>query len=389
MSNLNSRRHVPLHATSATAAPVAPAVPAEPKRSPLPAPSPLRAMLNDEMPVLDFVLPGLLRGTVGAFIGPGGVGKSFWAMQFAISIAAGVDLIGLKPSKGSVLYLSGEDADVVHAQRMRAMTAGAPKGFDLSASLDLRTTQEQPVDVMDDETFEALVAAGKGRDLVVFDTLTRFHNLDENSARDMKMLMARLERIASRSGAAVVYLHHTGKAAVLNGMVAVQQAARGSSVLVDNARWSCFLATMTESEAKRYNVPAEQREQYVRWNISKQNYGERVPDVWYQRMAGGVLRTHTEPWKRLSPLNELTRLPTDPQGRPLAHMPLGASLRPLKVVPPAAPADHNTVIARGINGDSTQAERAQHATAMAAASGRAMTEHPSPPSATNAFNNKW
>lgn len=363
----------------------------QPKRSALPAPSPLRAMLNDVPPVLDFILPGLLRGTVGAFIGPGGVGKSFWAMQLAISIAAGVDLVGLKPKKGSVLYLTGEDSDAIQAQRLRAMTAGAPKGLDLSASLDLRTTQEQPVDVMEDDAFEELVAAGTGKDLVVFDTLTRFHNLDENSSREMKLLMARLEQLARKTGAAVLYLHHTGKAAVLNGQVAMQQAARGSSVLVDNARWSCFLATMTEGEAKRFNVLPEHREMFLRWNISKQNYGERITDVWYQRCAGGVLRTHAEGWKPASPLSELTRLPVDPSGRTLSHV-AGRSNRSLKVVPAAAPAgpDHNAVIARGVSGDSSQAERREHATAMAAATGRTRTpELHTPPSATNAFGNKW
>jgi hypothetical protein len=37
---------------------------------------------------LDFVLPGLLVGTVGMIAVPGGTGKTFWMLQIAIRIAS-------------------------------------------------------------------------------------------------------------------------------------------------------------------------------------------------------------------------------------------------------------------------------------------------------------
>ncbi|EQD50823.1 hypothetical protein B2A_07170, partial [mine drainage metagenome] len=37
-------------------------------------------------PDLDFVLPGLLRGTVGLIVGQGAVGKSFW--RFSLQSAS-------------------------------------------------------------------------------------------------------------------------------------------------------------------------------------------------------------------------------------------------------------------------------------------------------------
>jgi RecA-family ATPase len=124
---------------------------------------------------------------------------------------------------------------------------------------------------------------------VVLDTLTRFHKLDENSAQDMGRLLSQLERLAAESGASVLFLHHTSKSAVVNGQATLQQAARGSSVLVDNARWSAFLAPMTEQDARSFGVPAAERANYVRWNISKQNYGAPLADIWYRRDEGGVL----------------------------------------------------------------------------------------------------
>lgn len=246
-------------------------------------------LLTGEIAPLDFVLPGLVRGTVGAIIGPGGVGKSYWAMQLCLSIASGVDLTGLAPKVGRAIYFSAEDPEQIHAQRLRDMTRQAPSRVVLGQALDLRLLMNLGVDLMDAGWFDQLLGEAQGRELVVFDTLTRFHNLDENSALDMKRLMAQLERLAENSGAAVLFLHHTSKAAAVAGLGGTQQAARGSSVLVDNARWACFLAGMTQQEAKIKQVSQEDRSSFVRWNISKQNYGCAVPDVWYQRVEGGVL----------------------------------------------------------------------------------------------------
>ena len=58
--------------------------------------TPLHIMsaFQTEPPALDFVIPGFLSGTVGALYSPGGVGKSFLALEIAASVA-GVDLLGL------------------------------------------------------------------------------------------------------------------------------------------------------------------------------------------------------------------------------------------------------------------------------------------------------
>lgn len=364
-------------------------MPSRAKRFTLPDAAPITSMLTEPAKPLSFVLPGLLRATVGAVIGMGGVGKSIWAMQLAVTIAAGVDLVGLKPAKGRVLYLSAEDAEHVHAQRLKDMTAGAPKGLDLSAKLDLRVLDEK-VDVMVEEWLSVLVSAAKGFDLVVLDTLTRFHSLDENSTKDMVSLMEQLERLARLSGAAVIYLHHTNKGAINAGLAGSQQAARGSSVLVDNARWSCFLAAMTPAEARKFDVPEDLIATYVRWNISKQNYAAAIPDVWYHRGAGGILRHSSFPMGK-TPFKELVATPTDAGGKTIRHLRTKASGLP-KVI---RGDDPDSVIARGLHADSTMEERAAHARAMDLTANRGQKQLPTPPSSTrlpsanNAYNGNW
>lgn len=250
----------------------------------------LKSLLAKPPAPLDFVLPGFVRATVGALVSPGGVGKSFWALEAAVAISAGPkgDLTGLTPAEGRVLVLSKEDPLEVLEHRMHALAKALPKAVSY-ANVDYRSCVGLDIDVMAEDWFTQLSAAAKGTRLVILDTLTRFHKLDENSAQDMGALLSQLERLAAVSGASVLFIHHTSKSSALNGQATMQQAARGSSVLVDNARWSAFLAVMTEQEARHFDVPMDERALYVRWNISKQNYGAALPDIWYRRDDGGVL----------------------------------------------------------------------------------------------------
>lgn len=275
-----------------------------PQRQPYTLPSALnvRAVLTAPAPELDFILPGLKRGTVGALVSPGGVGKSYWSIGLALSVAQknGTDLTGLNPSPGRIFLAAAEDPEDVLAQRLQAYKPMLPTRGNLDA-LDIRSLAgHRPkadegqvparLDLMDETVYAALAAAAGGYRLIILDTLTRFHNLDENSAPDMKRLLEQLERLAAETGAAVLFLHHTSKSSILNGQGAMQQAARGSSVLTDNARWVAFLAPMSGSEARSYGINDTEMANYVRFNISKQNYGAARADQWYRREAGGALQ---------------------------------------------------------------------------------------------------
>lgn len=275
---------------------------AEPQSYPLPAAADLRSLLAAPPPVLDFVLPGLKRGTVGGLVSPGGLGKSYWAIGLALSLAQknGADLTGLKPAHGRVLLLAAEDPADVLTQRLQAYKPMLPLKSNLDA-MDVRclagyrpeptaTGAIQQLDLLNEAVYAAIAGAAAGYRLIVLDTLTRFHNLDENSAPDMKRLLEQLERLAAETGAAVLFLHHTSKSSILNGQGTLQQAARGSSVLTDNARWVAFLAPMSALEARSYGVAETEVANYVRFNISKQNYGAARTDQWYRREAGGALQ---------------------------------------------------------------------------------------------------
>jgi len=241
---------------------------------------------------LDFVLAGFVVGTVGLLTSPGGAGKSMLALQIATDIATGRDDLHLGVEKtGSVLFLAGEDpANVLH-QRLHDLSLhfSPDDRHKISSRCDIRATLGVDTNIMSDRWFTWIKEQSKGRRLVVIDTLSRFHHLNENDARDAKQIMSRLEQISAEMNASILVLHHVSKASAMNGEGDAQQAARGSSVFVDNARWASFLAGMTPKEAKDKRIDESNRRKYVRWNISKQNYCAPVTDKWFERSHGGVL----------------------------------------------------------------------------------------------------
>lgn len=246
-------------------------------------------MLHEALPDADFVLPGLPVGSVGGLVSPGGVGKSFWALSVVLSVATGYSLCGLEVSSGGVLYLAAEDPAQRILPRLRAYVAQIPQAMrDLSA-LELRCCYGAPINLMKPEHLDAMVAIAQGKRLLVLDTLSRFHDLDENSSRDMSALMATLEQLALRSNAAVLFLHHTAQNYTPTQPSTLQQRFRGSSVLVDNARWVSFLAPMDDQAVRVWGMQPKDKADYVKWNISKQNYGVPLEDRWYRRGPHGAL----------------------------------------------------------------------------------------------------
>ena len=260
----------------------------------------LQAFMKDP-PELDFIWPGFLAGTVGALVAPGATGKSFWALEAAMSVASSVvsgDIAGIKPqNSGRVLYLAGEDPESAIIRRIFSLGQylNAEARESIAKNLELVPIMGSRFDIMDAKQLGYLIKLGTGMRLIILDTLSRIHHLDENSNGDMARLISTLEHIAAETGASVLYVHHVSKGSAWAGLTDQQQAARGASVLVDNVRWCGYMARMTKEEAEKLSKrddhhPIGQRfDNFVRFGVSKQNHGKRIPDRWYERDNDGVL----------------------------------------------------------------------------------------------------
>lgn len=258
----------------------------------------LRSAVENEPEPLDFVFPGFKSGTVGALVSPGGTGKTMLALQVAVTVATGADLLNLADMDsawrlvtGPVVFLTGEDpADVLdgrfHAIGRHLNTSQREAMYN---NLAVAPLVGFSADMMSGEWRHWIENVTRGARLVVIDTLRRFHQLDENDGGHMAGLLAYMEQLCRANRTSVLFLHHTNKAGAFNSGDA-QQASRGSSVLTDNARFQANLIGMGAAEAEIWGVDEECRRHFVRWSFPKLNYSAPISDRWYRRYEGGVLK---------------------------------------------------------------------------------------------------
>jgi predicted transcriptional regulator len=178
--------------------------------------------------VLKFVEPAWLIEklfTVGALVGlygPSGEGKTFLALDWALSIARGGEWLGRSVQQGSVIYVAAECG-----RSIRKRVAAWMQHRDCPTLPEAFFILEA-VQVADEGDLELL--AGRLEDLsnkptlIVLDTLARcFVGGDENSAQEMGAFVEGLAWLQQETGAAVIVLHHTGKQGA--------EIERGSSAL--------------------------------------------------------------------------------------------------------------------------------------------------------------
>ncbi len=242
-------------------------------------------------------------------VAPGATGKSFWALEAAMSVAcgatvesraAGGDLVGLAPAKsGRVVYYAGEDPEPALIGRIHSIGKhlGQEAREAVVENLMVMPIMGTLLDVMKKRQRAEIIEQCEGARLIVLDTLSRIHTLDENSNSEMARLISTLEHIATSTGASVLYLHHVSKSSARDGQADQQQASRGASVLVDNVRWCGFIAKMTDKEAEartdrafdRQPIGEDRRGFFVRFGVNKQNYARTPKERWYMQHNGGVL----------------------------------------------------------------------------------------------------
>jgi RecA-family ATPase len=251
--------------------------------------------LNAPLPALDFVLPGLLPGSLGLLIAPGATGKSTLTLDIAISTAIGRPIAGgLFPASkpGKVVVLAGEECERILAERMRPMLDISERGnqslyenltlFPMSGESSTLVEGGRPTQVYTD-----LLAACAGSRLIVIDPLRRMHDGDENSSADMTTFVVVMEQLAKATGAAILGVHHANRASSADA--ASQHAARGSTALVDGARWQLNLSRMDAATAKDLVIAETDRVNLVALDFAKTNYLPPQPRQWLKRQPGGRL----------------------------------------------------------------------------------------------------
>jgi hypothetical protein len=111
------------------------------------------------------------------------------------------------------------------------------------------------------------------------------HSLDENSNAVGARLIGAGERIARETGAAFMFVHHSGKQAAREG-VEGSGASRGAHALEGNSRSVLRLMPSNKSDEARYVLP----EGSLKFVQAKFSYGKKIFPVWLRSDERGVLR---------------------------------------------------------------------------------------------------
>ncbi len=199
------------------------------------------------------------RGEMSVLYGDSNTGKTFVALDWAYHIAMRRSWNGHRVHGGLVVYVAAEAGESINARLEALYRRYKPEAEPLLAvvpclvNLYSPNADLKPLLALLDEIAKAY---GQPIMFVVLDTLARVIGPgDENSARDMGILVQAVDRIRVATGAHVQLIHHSGKNKA-NG-------ARGSSAL--------RAATDTELEIEGGRI-------YVR----KQRNGEQISGVGFR-----------------------------------------------------------------------------------------------------------
>jgi RecA-family ATPase len=165
--------------------------------------------LEDAPPPRWLIDGHILSGGVGTLTGSSGSYKTFLALSMALSVATATPWFGASIGEpGVVVYVAAEGSRAAIRVRVEAWIdehGHAHPGSFLLTPAPVNLWRRDDVD-----EFVTAIAPFRPR-LICFDTLARcMAGADENSARDMGMVVENVGRIQRATDAAVLLVHHTG-----------------------------------------------------------------------------------------------------------------------------------------------------------------------------------
>lgn len=160
----------------------------------------------DNLPALEPLVGDLLhRDTLARIIGPSGHMKSFVVIDIAAHVGTGRPWHGQQVSQGPVVYLVAEGARGIR-KRVRAWERHHRVRMDNVWFLP------RPVQALDPEWLTLIEACRKVQPaLIVIDTQARVSvGVEENSAKELGLVIDRMEQLRAATGSCVLLIHHTG-----------------------------------------------------------------------------------------------------------------------------------------------------------------------------------
>lgn len=160
------------------------------------------------------------------------VGKSFAAIQLALSIHEGSDWFGFPVrTKGPVAYVQLDTPRSLWAARLAAIKESGVQGIDGLALADRETLDTFPFDILDTSHSDLLTVSLRELQpvAVIIDTIREAHSGDENDSTTMRNVVSRL--VAATQPAALIVVAHSRKSVGDQGADLISDN-RGSNYVV-------------------------------------------------------------------------------------------------------------------------------------------------------------
>lgn len=167
-------------------------------------------------------------------------GKSFMLIELALCMASGRPWMGYKCEECKVLYVNLEISEPSFAHRIECVSDAMDVNMN-ACDINLKIINLRGISVDLKKMSGALIGTilteeaetGVPFSAVILDPIYKISNGEENSAKDVGAFCHELDRIATATGASIIYSHHHSKGD--QGYKSAQDRASGSGVFARDA----------------------------------------------------------------------------------------------------------------------------------------------------------
>jgi RecA-family ATPase len=174
-------------------------------------------------PPVEWVIEKLIHErSVSIFYGEPGAKKTWALLSLAVNVALGKAWLGLNAIPTKVLIVDEEAGEEWMASRLSAAIRGELGNENIQ--VEFVSYAGFKLDNKEDTVELEQLITERQAGLVIIDALTDCMVGDENSKQDTQPVFTTLKRIATRTNAAIILIHHSNKAGGYRGSSAIKGA---------------------------------------------------------------------------------------------------------------------------------------------------------------------